>query len=317
MVPLVALEMVRSPIAGPLTPAPTEPCRLAAVAAVRNPSKEAVIATFVPLSTAVTEPEPASSARVLASAGIAERRALNVSLVCAESESPSPQQAIASAATTTREFSTIPAFYSISKWLAVFDSGPDGNCSNLVIILPSDITGLLRKWTAGDKAAIEQLTPLIYNELRGLAHRHLRRERRDHTLQSTALVHEAWLRLVDQKQANWQDRAHFFAVSGQMMRRILVDHARAQQREKRGGGAQLLVLDEALDIPRQRSLELIALDDALDDLAKLDARQSQVIEMRFFAGLSIDETAEALGISKATANRDWVTGRAWLLRELE
>jgi RNA polymerase sigma factor (TIGR02999 family) len=182
---------------------------------------------------------------------------------------------------------------------------------------PSDVTALLRRWTSGDKSVIDQLTPLIYGELRRLAHRQLRRERRDHTLQSTALVHEAWLRLVDQKQAKWQDRAHFFAVSGQMMRRILVDHARAQQREKRGGGAPVLALDEAIDIPRQRSLELIALDDALLDLARLDARQSHVIEMRFFAGLSIDETAEALGISKATANRDWITGRAWLLRELD
>jgi len=136
MVPLVALEMVRSPIAGPLTPAPTELWRLAVVAAVRNPSKEAVIATFVPLSTAVAEPEPASSARVLASAGIAERRALKVSLVWAESESPSPLQAIASTAITTREFSTIPAFHSISKWLATFDSGQDANCFNLVVMLP-------------------------------------------------------------------------------------------------------------------------------------------------------------------------------------
>ncbi len=181
----------------------------------------------------------------------------------------------------------------------------------------ADITALLQKWTSGDKSAIDQLTPLIYAELRRLAHRHLRRERGDHTLQSTALVHEAWLRLVDQKQARWQDRAHFFAVSGQMKRRILVDHARAQHREKRGGGAPVLALDEGVDIPRERSLELIALDDALHDLARLDARQSQVIELRFFAGLSIDETAEALGVSKATANRDWITGRAWLLRELD
>jgi RNA polymerase sigma factor (TIGR02999 family) len=182
---------------------------------------------------------------------------------------------------------------------------------------PSDVTALLHKWTAGDKSAMDRLTPLIYAELRKLARRHLRRERRDHTLQSTALVHEAWLRLVDQKQTQWQDRAHFFAISSQMMRRILVDHARAQQREKRGAGATVLALDEAIDVPRERSLELIALDDALDDLARLDARQSQVIELRFFGGLSIDETAEALGISKATANRDWVTGRAWLLRELD
>ncbi len=182
---------------------------------------------------------------------------------------------------------------------------------------PSDVTTLLRRWTAGDKSAIDQLAPLIYAELRKLAHRQLRRERRNRTLQSTALVHEAWLRLVDQKQAHWRDRAHFFAVSGQMMRRILVDHARAQHAEKRGGGASVLALDETMDMPAQRSLEMIALDDALNELARLDARQSQVIELRFFAGLSIDETAEALGVSKATVNRDWVTGRAWLLRELD
>ena len=182
---------------------------------------------------------------------------------------------------------------------------------------PSDVTTLLRRWTAGDKSAIDQLAPLIYAELRKLAHRQLRRERRNRTLQSTALVHEAWLRLVDQKQAHWRDRAHFFAVSGQMMRRILVDHARDQHAEKRGGGASVLALDETMDMPAQRSLEMIALDDALNELARLDARQSQVIELRFFAGLSIDETAEALGVSKATVNRDWVTGRAWLLRELD
>src|ERR1700734_2586276 len=124
----------------------------------------------------------------------------------------------------------------------------------------ADVTALLRKGTAGVKSAREQLTPLIYAELRGLTHRHVRRERRDHPLPSTALGHEAWLRLVDQKQAKWEDRAHFFAVSGQMMHRILVDHARAQQRDKRGGGAPVLALDEGIDIPRERSLELIALD---------------------------------------------------------
>ena len=181
----------------------------------------------------------------------------------------------------------------------------------------ADVTALLRKWTAGDKSAIEQLTPLIYGELRRLAHRHLRRERRDHTLQSTALVHEAWLRLVDQKQAQWQDRAHFFAVSGQMMRRILVDHARAQHREKRGGGAPVLVLDEGIDIPRERSLELIALDDALHDLARLDARQSQVIELRFFGGLSVEETAEVLKISAQSVLRDWKLAKAWLRHYLQ
>src|SRR5258708_11823449 len=179
-----------------------------------------------------------------------------------------------------------------------------------------DVTGLLRKWSAGDENAAGELVPLVYAELRRLAQRQLRRERPDHTLQSTALVHEAYLRLVDQKQAKWQDRAHFFAVSGQIIRRILVDHARAQHRVKRGGGLQRLALDETIDLPNERGLQLIALDDALNDLSKLDPQQSRVVELRFFAGLSIDETAEALGISKATVNRDWVTARAWLLREL-
>ena len=181
---------------------------------------------------------------------------------------------------------------------------------------PVDVTGLLRKWSQGDEAAADELTPLVYVELRRLAHRYLGRERPDHSLQSTELVHEAYLRLVDQKEARWQDRAHFFAVSGQIMRRILVDHARARHRDKRGGGAPVLVLNAEIDMPEQRSFELIALDDALDTLAKLDPQQSRVVELRFFAGLSIDETAEALNVSRATVNRDWVTARAWLVREL-
>jgi RNA polymerase sigma factor (TIGR02999 family) len=181
---------------------------------------------------------------------------------------------------------------------------------------PGDVTGLLLKWSQGDQAAVDELTPLVYSELRRLAHRYLRRERADHTLRSAELVHEAYLRLIDQKQASWQNRAHFFAVSGQIMRRILVDYARARQAEKRGGGAATLLLNEAIDLPDQRNFELIALDDALDRLAKLDPQQSRVVELRFFAGLSIEETAEALRVSRATVNRDWVTARAWLVREL-
>src|SRR5260221_7849695 len=149
---------------------------------------------------------------------------------------------------------------------------------------PVDVTTLLRKWSQGDEAAADELTPLVYVELRRLAHRYPGRERADHSLQSTELVHEAYLRLIDQKEARWQDRAHFFAVSGQIMRRILVDHARARHRDKRGGGAVVLVLNEAIDMPERRSFELIALDDALDSLAKLDAQQSRVVELRFFAG---------------------------------
>lgn len=181
---------------------------------------------------------------------------------------------------------------------------------------PGDITALLRKWSGGNASAVDELTPLVYAELRKLAHRQLQRERAGHTMQSSDLVHEAWLRLVDQKQANWQDRVHFCAVSGRIIRRILVDHARAKHREKRGGGAQVVVLDEALDAHESRGLDIIALDDALDELAKLDPLQSQVVELRFFTGLSIDETAAALNLSKATVNRYWVTARAWLLREL-
>jgi RNA polymerase sigma factor (TIGR02999 family) len=182
--------------------------------------------------------------------------------------------------------------------------------------VPGDVTGLLQKWSAGDAAAVNELTPLVYTELRRLAHRQLRRERPDHTLRSMDLVHEAYLRLVDQKMANWQDRAHFFAISAQIMRRILVDHARTLLRQKRGAGAPTLVLNEAIDYPDRRGLELIALDDALEGLAKLDPQQSRIVELRFFTGLSIEETAEVLGISKATVNRDWVTARAWLNREL-
>lgn len=179
-----------------------------------------------------------------------------------------------------------------------------------------DITELLKAWSAGDSSAIDKLTPLVYTQLHKVAHRQLRRERPDHTLDSTSLVHEAYLKLVRQKDADWQDRAHFFAIGGRIMRRILVDHARASHREKRGDGALVLPLDGHLDTRARKSLQVVALDDALNDLEKLDPQQSRVVELRFFAGLSIEETAEALHISKATVNRDWVTARAWLLREL-
>lgn len=183
-------------------------------------------------------------------------------------------------------------------------------------MLNADVTVLLQKWSHGDSEAADQLAPLVYAQLRRLARRYLRNERPDHTFQSSDLVHEAYLRMVDQRSASWQDRAHFFAVSASMMRRILVDHARARHAEKRGGGTAALTLNEAIGNARRKSIELVALDDALQELARLDERQSQIVEMRFFAGLSIDETAEVLGISKATANRDWVTARAWLSREL-
>ncbi|MBL8294014.1 MAG: sigma-70 family RNA polymerase sigma factor [Bryobacterales bacterium] len=179
-----------------------------------------------------------------------------------------------------------------------------------------DVTQLLVDYSNGKREALDVLTPLVYGELRNLAARYLRRERSDHTLQSTALVHEAYLRLIDQNQVRWQNRAHFFGVAAQMIRRILVDHARTKHAQKRGGNAQKLSLDEAIGLPEQRDLDIIALDDALKLLAELDAQQSKVIELRFFGGLSIEETAEALGISPATVKREWVTARAWLLRQL-
>jgi RNA polymerase sigma factor (TIGR02999 family) len=180
-----------------------------------------------------------------------------------------------------------------------------------------DVTQLLVDWSNGDRVALDQLTPLVYDELRRLADRHLRRERLDHTLQSTALVHEAYLRLIDQKHVQWQNRAHFFGVAAQMIRRILVDHARARQTAKRGSGAPKLSLDDAFAAPGEsRDLNLVALDDALAELEKLDPRQARVIELRFFTGLSIEETAEVLAISPATVKREWTTARVWLFREL-
>jgi RNA polymerase sigma factor (TIGR02999 family) len=157
--------------------------------------------------------------------------------------------------------------------------------------------------------------PLVYNELRGIARRHMSLEGAQ-TLQSTALVHEAYVRLIDQNRVEWRDRAHFFAVAARMIRRILLDHARRRHTEKRGGRAQRLTLDESIASPARRDVDVIALDQALERLAELDAAQAQVVEMRFFAGLTIAETAESLGISTATVERDWITARAWLFDQL-
>jgi RNA polymerase sigma factor (TIGR02999 family) len=181
----------------------------------------------------------------------------------------------------------------------------------------ANITGILRRWSDGDKDALDELAPLVYTQLRGIAQARLAHERPDHTLQSAELVHEVYLRMVDQTSAHWRDRVHFFAVSSRMIRHILVDHARARRRERRGGGITLLTLNESIDALPQRSTELIALDDALNDLARLDERQSQVVELRFFGGLEIDEVAEVLGISPATVNRDWVSARAFLMRQIK
>jgi RNA polymerase sigma factor (TIGR02999 family) len=179
-----------------------------------------------------------------------------------------------------------------------------------------DVTQLLVDWSHGDKQALNRLIPLVYDELRRLARAYLRRERSDHTLQGTAVVHEAFLRLVDQNRIQWQNRAHFFGVAAQMIRRILVDHARGQLAEKRGGAAAKLSLDDAMAIPGARDVDLVKLDDALTGLAKLDPQQSQIVELRFFGGLTIEETAEVLGISPATVKRDWVIAKAWLHQNL-
>jgi RNA polymerase sigma-70 factor, ECF subfamily len=175
----------------------------------------------------------------------------------------------------------------------------------------NEISQLLRAWSDGDQSALEGLVPLVYSELRRLAHRYMKRERLGHSLQTTALVNEAYVRLVDYKRMQWQDRAHFFAASAQLMRRILVEHAR-RQNLKRGAGIQHVSLDDAAMIGGDRSTDLIALDDAMNALARLDPRKVQVVEMRFFGGLSVDETAEVLRISSATVRRDWSSAKVWL-----
>jgi RNA polymerase sigma factor (TIGR02999 family) len=179
-----------------------------------------------------------------------------------------------------------------------------------------EITRLLAEWSNGDRQALEKLTPLVYDELRRLAARYLRQERAGHTLQSTALVHEAYMKLVGQNNVQWQNRAHFFGIAAQMIRRILVDYARARKADKRGSGAEKLSLDEAIALPGGQDLDLVALDDALEGLAKIDPRQSRLVELRFFAGLTIEETAEVMQMSLATAKRDWVAAKAWLSREV-
>jgi len=179
---------------------------------------------------------------------------------------------------------------------------------------PRDITRLLVAWNNGDEAALEELTPLVYEELHRLARRYMGRERSGHTLQTSALVNEAYLRLIDWKNVRWQNRAHFFAVSAQLMRRILVDFARANAYAKRGGGALHLDLDEVAVVSPDPGTDIVALDEALTSLAALSPRQSQVVELRFFGGLSLEETAEVLKVSVGTVRRDWSLARAWLHR---
>src|SRR5438105_382830 len=181
---------------------------------------------------------------------------------------------------------------------------------------PQEVTRLLLDWSNGNQAALDKLMPLVDRELNRLAHHYMRRENPNHTLQTTALVNEAYLKLIDQKHVHWKNRAHFFALSAQLMRRILVDHARRRQYAKRGGGAQRISFDETMVVSHERGADLITLDEALDKLAAIDPRKSKVVELRFFGGLSVEETAEALHISPVTVKRDWSMAKAWLYNSL-
>jgi RNA polymerase sigma factor (TIGR02999 family) len=182
---------------------------------------------------------------------------------------------------------------------------------------PSEVTRLLKAWGSGNTEALDQLIPIVYDELRAVAARYLKRERLDHTLQPTALVNEAYLRLIDQKQVEWQNRAHFVGLAAQMMRRILVDHAKSHHRAKRGGSARKVSLEEAMAISDERADDLVEIDEALTALAAFDERKSRVVELRFFGGMSVEETAEVLKISEVTVARDWKLAKAWLYTYIE
>ncbi|HJP95594.1 MAG TPA: sigma-70 family RNA polymerase sigma factor [Pyrinomonadaceae bacterium] len=181
---------------------------------------------------------------------------------------------------------------------------------------PHQITELLAEWSGGNQTALDELYPLVYDELHRLARRYMSRERKGHTLQTTALINEAYVRLVDQRNVHWSNRSHFFAISAQIMRRILIDHARRHAYVKRGGGAQQVSLEEAATITPQQSSELIRLDEALKSLAEMDSRRSRVVELRYFGGLSNEEIAGVLNISENTVTRDWNMARAWLYQQL-
>ena len=181
---------------------------------------------------------------------------------------------------------------------------------------PNEVTRLLLDWNNGDRAALDQLVPLVYDELRRLAHHYMRQEREGHTLQTTALVNEAYVRLIDQNSVHWQGRAHFFAIAAQMMRRILVDYARSRRYAKRGGEARQVSFDESAIVSPEKGAELVAVDEALTDLAERDARKSKIVELRFFGGLNIEETAEVMGISPTTVQREWRSAKAWLYQAI-
>ncbi|MEZ5967433.1 MAG: sigma-70 family RNA polymerase sigma factor [Planctomycetota bacterium] len=182
---------------------------------------------------------------------------------------------------------------------------------------PEHVTKLLVDWCAGDQRALAELMPLVMDQLKAQARRYLERERSDHTLQATALVNEAYLRLIDQSKVKWQNRTHFFAVCAQIMRRILVDHARNRRAQKRGGSAKKVDFDDLSGLLSDKQVDIVALDDALHELAKIDKRQARIVELRFFGGLSIEEAAEVEGVSRATANREWAMARAWLHMQME
>jgi RNA polymerase sigma factor (TIGR02999 family) len=180
-----------------------------------------------------------------------------------------------------------------------------------------EVTELLREWSSGDTGALDRLTPLVYDELHRLAHHYISRERQGHTLQTTALVNEAYVRLINQNAVNWQNRAHFFAVSAQVMRHILVDYARQHTSAKRGGDLKMVLLDEEISVTRERAAELVALDEALKALEEIHPRRSKVVELRYFGGLNNKEASEVLRVSEATIERDWRFAKAWLYRELQ
>jgi RNA polymerase sigma factor (TIGR02999 family) len=199
---------------------------------------------------------------------------------------------------------------------AAVSAAPTG-CAGGVSVEGEGVTQLLLEWGAGDRAALDQLVPLVFDELRRLAHSYLRRERAEHTLQPTALVNEAYLRLADQRRVNWQSRAHFFGIAANLMRQILVDHARQRAAEKRGGAdLQRLSLTQAERVVNHEDVDVLALNEALERLNGFDEQQARIVELKFFAGLTIEETAEVLNVSHATVERDWKLARAWLKREL-
>jgi len=182
---------------------------------------------------------------------------------------------------------------------------------------PSEVTQLLIDWRNGDRSAIDKLMPIVYEELRRIARRYMRQERPSHTLQTTALVHEAYCKLLDQREMQWQNRAHFFAVAAQVMRRLLVDHARTRRYAKRGGGARAVSLDEVALVTEDRAEQVLAVDEALTRLAALDRRKGEIVELRYFGGLSAEETGEVLGVAAITIKREWLKAKAWLQRDLD